>query len=120
MMLMGTYLITLVPPNSELLSLSSSRFSFARTEDSPAVKILMMMMVMIMMMVMMMMMMAVGGLQPTNRLGSWVEQPNRMNLSLLESDEKECHGDESLRTTNLGQQEWSYCNDLFAECTAHT
>ena len=37
-MLMETYLITLVPPNSELLSLSSSRFSFARTEDSPAVK----------------------------------------------------------------------------------
>ena len=102
-MLMETYLITLVPPNSELLSLSSSRFSFARTEDSPAVKILMMMLIMVMMMIMMMammMMMAVGGLQPTNRLGSWVEQPNRMNLSLLESDEKECHGDESLRTTN--------------------
>ena len=36
LMLMETYLITLVPPNSELLSLSSSRFSFARTEDSPA------------------------------------------------------------------------------------
>merc|ERR1719422_1112690 len=36
MMRMETYLITLVPPNSELLSLSSSRFSFARTEDSPA------------------------------------------------------------------------------------
>ena len=91
-----------MPPNSELLSLSSSRFSFARTEDSPAVKILMMMLIMIMamMMMMLMMMMAVGGLQPTNRLGSWVEQPNRMNLSLLESDEKECHGDESLRTTN--------------------
>ena len=100
LMLMETYLITLVPPNSELLSLSSSRFSFARTEDSPAVKILMMMLIMMMpMMMMMMMMMAVGGLQPTNRLGSWVEQPNRMNLSLLESDEKECHGDESLRTT---------------------
>ena len=37
-------------------------------------------------MMIMMMMMAVGGLQPTNRLGSWVEQPNRMNLSLLQRD----------------------------------
>ena len=27
-----------------------------------------------------------GGLQTTNRLGSWVEQPNRMNLSLLQRD----------------------------------
>ena len=33
-----------------------------------------------------MMAMMVGGLQTTNRLGSWVEQPNRMNLSLLERD----------------------------------
>ena len=49
---METYLITLVPPNSELLSLSSSRFSFARTEDSPAVKILMMMLIMMRMMMM--------------------------------------------------------------------
>ena len=83
-MRMEAYLITLVPPNSELLSLSSSRFSFARTEDSPAVKILMVMLIMMMAMMtmMMMMMMAVGGLHPTNRLGSWVEQPNRMNLSL--------------------------------------
>ena len=83
--------MTLDPPNSPL-SLSSRRFNFARTEDSPAV----------MMEVKRMKMMTImaGGLQTTNRLGSWVEQPNRMNLSLLESDEKECHGDESLRTTN--------------------
>ena len=49
----------------------------------------------------MMMMMAVGGLQPTNRLGSWVEQPNRMNLSLLESDEEECHGEESFQSNKV-------------------
>ena len=61
---------------------------------------IMVMTTMMTMMITMMMMMMVGGLQTTNRLGSWVEQPNRMNLSLLESDEKECHGDESLRTTN--------------------
>ena len=83
--------MTLDPPNSPL-SLSSRRFNFARTDDSPAVRMEVKRMKMMTIMA--------GGLQTTNRLGSWVEQPNRMNLSLLESDEKECHGDESLRTTN--------------------
>ena len=83
--------MTLDPPNSPL-SLSSRRFNFARTDDSPAVGMEVKRMKMMTIMA--------GGLQTTNRLGSWVEQPNRMNLSLLESDEKECHGDESLRTTN--------------------
>ena len=83
--------MTLDPPNSPL-SLSSRRFNFARTDDSAAVRMEVKRMKMMTIMA--------GGLQTTNRLGSWVEQPNRMNLSLLESDEKECHGDESLRTTN--------------------
>ena len=94
LMMKKTYLITLVPPNSPL-SLSSRRFNFARTDDSPdynhvMTKMLMMMMMLVMMMMMMMLMMMmliVGGLQTTNRLGSWVEQPNRMNLSLLERDD---------------------------------
>ena len=35
-----------------------------------------------------------GGLQTTNRLGSWVEQPNRMNLSLLERDDDDKDDDD--------------------------
>ena len=69
--------MTLDPPNSPL-SLSSRRFNFARTDDSPAVRVEVKRMKMMTIMA--------GGLQTTNRLGSWVEQPNRMNLSLLQRD----------------------------------
>ena len=44
-----THLITLLPPNSPL-SLSSSRFNFARTDDSPDVMMMMTMTLMTMMM----------------------------------------------------------------------
>ena len=69
--------MTLDPPNSPL-SLSSRRFNFARTDDSPATRMEVKRMKMTTIMA--------GGLQTTNRLGSWVEQPNRMNLSLLQRD----------------------------------